>query len=109
MDRVCCERTPSRRGEGGTQPHRSAWGACALAWELAEPRRKGQRTAAAGGSRASAQEGSEGADRERTAHCRPGDPPGDSRHRPSAPTVRPGQGAAPGEVRDTRPGLARSH
>lgn len=103
MDRVCCERTPSRhrdRGRGGgTQLHRSACEASALACGLAEPRRKGQQTAAGGGGRASTQKGSKGADGEPTTSCRPGDAPGDSRHRP----------LSPGEVRDTCPGLARSH
>ena len=74
------------RGRGrGTQFHRSAWEASALACGLAEPRRKGQQTAAGGGGRAPTQEGSKGADGERTTSCHPGDAPGDSRHRPLSP------------------------
>lgn len=109
MDRVCCERTPSRHGEGRTQPHRSAWGASALAWELAEPRRKGQQQRL---------QAAAGRPHRRAARVRTGSEPRtvvlETRQATpgtglSAPIVRPGQGTAPGEVPDTRPGLARSH
>ena len=103
IDRVCCEQTPSRHGEGGTQPHRSAWAASALAWEL--PSRQ-QLQAAAGRSRRRAARVWTGSEPRTVVLETRQATPGTGL---SAPILRPGQGAAPGEMRDTRPGLPRSH